>query len=187
VVLFYYLFFSFSILWCSWSGDHPWEDLAKSGYLFFKIKKLKKSEHPFIYLDTYQLFGNRLLYITLVLNFLKKSNNCLETWLFTFGFFLESWQFIQVNFWTYPVQTQTIGSFILHRIQWKSFTLDNHGYIYINIFKKKFNFFEMGIWCLIISVIPIPGPATMLAPGGQRGREFLILAPHGYGIQTAAS
>jgi hypothetical protein len=28
---FYFYFCIFSILWCSWSGDHPWDDLAGFG------------------------------------------------------------------------------------------------------------------------------------------------------------
>ncbi len=40
----------------------------------------------------------------------------------------------------------------------------------------------MGIWCLIITVIPIPGPVTMLAPGGQGEGVFNTRPTHGYGI-----
>jgi hypothetical protein len=36
--------FMVSILWCSWSGDHPYDDLARFGYrLDIKVEKNSES------------------------------------------------------------------------------------------------------------------------------------------------
>jgi hypothetical protein len=43
--------FLFSILWWSWSGDHPWDDLARFGYIL--DIKVEKSQIPCIFLATY--------------------------------------------------------------------------------------------------------------------------------------
>jgi hypothetical protein len=41
----------FSILWCSWSGDHPWDDLARFGYILdMKVEQKKSKILPYSWL-----------------------------------------------------------------------------------------------------------------------------------------
>ncbi len=49
--------FFFSILWCSWSGDHPYDDLARFGYILdMKVEK-KLETFKFLFLATYWNFS----------------------------------------------------------------------------------------------------------------------------------
>jgi hypothetical protein len=48
-----YTRFFFSILWCSWSGDHPYDDLARIGYILHM--KVEKKQNPSVFLTS---FGN---------------------------------------------------------------------------------------------------------------------------------
>ncbi len=49
--------FVFSILWCSWSGDHPYDDLARFGYILdMKVEK-KLETFKFLFLATYWNFS----------------------------------------------------------------------------------------------------------------------------------
>jgi hypothetical protein len=44
-------FFFFSILWCSWSDNHPLNDLSRFGYIL--VMKVEKNQNPSIFLATY--------------------------------------------------------------------------------------------------------------------------------------